>query len=84
MIIELKVVTNAKRREIIEEGSRLKVKVTSLPQDGKANEELMEFLSAFLAIRKSDIRIIRGERDRRKLLSIPIEEEELKHRLGTG
>lgn len=82
MMIEVKVVTNAKRRDITDEGSRLKVKITSLPQDGKANEELTEFLAAFLGIRKADIRIVRGERDRRKLLSIPIGDEELREKLG--
>lgn len=84
MMIEIKVVTNAKRREIVDEGSRLKVKVTSLPHDGKANEELTEFLASSLRIRKTDIRIVRGEKDRRKLVSLPIEDDELRERLRSG
>ncbi|OPX97713.1 MAG: hypothetical protein A4E62_01206 [Syntrophorhabdus sp. PtaU1.Bin002] len=81
MNVDVKVITNAKRREISLMGSGLKVKVTALPQDGKANEELIEFLADFFGLRKSEIRIVRGEKDKRKTLSIPIAEEDLKTRL---
>ncbi len=62
-------------------GSGLKVKVTALPQDGKANEELIDFLAGFFGLRKSDIRIVRGEKDKRKTLSLPITEEDLRAKL---
>jgi uncharacterized protein (TIGR00251 family) len=81
MNVDIKVITNAKKREISPMGAGLKVKVTALPQDGKANEELIEFLAGFFGLRKSDIKIIRGEKDKRKTLSIPIAEEDLKARL---
>ncbi|OPY78468.1 MAG: hypothetical protein A4E65_02190 [Syntrophorhabdus sp. PtaU1.Bin153] len=81
MNVDVKVITNAKRREIGPMGSGLKVKVTALPQDGKANEELIEFLAHFFGLRKSDIRIVRGEKDKRKTLSIPITEEDLRTKL---
>ena len=45
-------------------------RVSSPPVDGKANKELIEFLSKLLSIRKSDISIIKGETGRSKLLSI--------------
>ena len=50
------------------------MKLTSVPRDGKANEELIEFLSGVFKIKKSAIKILRGENDRRKVISVPIEE----------
>ncbi|MCX5808175.1 MAG: DUF167 domain-containing protein [Proteobacteria bacterium] len=70
----MKVIPNARKREIIREGSGLKVKLTSVPRDGKANEELVEYLSEIFKVKKSEIKILRGEKDRRKVISIPIEE----------
>lgn len=74
MNIEIKVIPNAKKREISREGSGLKVKLTSAPRDNKANEELVEYLSGIFKIKKSEIKILRGEKDRRKVISMPIEE----------
>lgn len=74
MNIEIKVIPNARKKEIIREGSGLKVKLTSVPRDGKANEELVEYLSKIFKVKKSEIKILRGEKDRRKVISIPIEE----------
>ena len=74
MNIEIKVIPNAKKREIIREGSGLKVKLTSVPRDGKANEELVEYLSKIFKVKKSEIKILRGEKDRRKVISVPVEE----------
>ena len=74
MNIEIKVIPNARKKEIIREGSGLKVKLTSVPRDGKANEELVKYLSEIFKVKKSEIKILRGEKDRRKVISIPIEE----------
>jgi len=74
MNIEIKVIPNAKKREIIREGANFKVKLKSIARDGKANEELIEYLSELFMVRKSEIKIIRGEKDRRKVVSIPVEE----------
>lgn len=48
----------------------LKVNVASVPEDGKANEELIKFLAKKLKIPKSQIEIIRGETSRLKVLRI--------------
>ena len=74
MNIDIKVVTNAKKREIMTVGSVLKVKLTSLPRDGRANEELIEYLSTFFHVRKSDIKIIRGEKERKKVIALPVDD----------
>ncbi len=75
MNIDIKVITNAKKREITALGSSvLKVKLTSLPRDGRANEELIEYLSECFRVRKSDIKIIRGEKEKKKVITLPIDD----------
>lgn len=74
MNIGIKVITNAKKREILAAGLELKVKLTSLPRDNRANEELVEYLSESFHVKKSDIRIIRGEKERRKVISLPVDD----------
>ena len=78
MTIDVKVITNAKKREIMAVGSALKVKLTSLPRDGRANEELIEYLSVFFHIRKSDIKIIRGAKERNKVIALPVDDATLR------
>lgn len=48
----------------------LKIAVAAQPEDGKANEELIKFLSKKLKIPKSQIEILRGETARIKVLRI--------------
>ena len=76
MNIEVRVVTRAKKREITPEGAALKVRLISLPRDGKANEELVASLAAFFGVRKSDVVILRGEKDKHKVVSVPVTEGE--------
>jgi uncharacterized protein (TIGR00251 family) len=72
MNIEVRVITNAKKRDIKLEGTILKVKLTSIPVDGKANDELVEYLARMFGVGKSKVRILRGERDKKKIVSIPV------------
>lgn len=48
----------------------LKINVAAVPEDGKANEELIKFLAKKLKIPKSKIEIIRGETARIKVLKV--------------
>ena len=48
----------------------LKINIISVPEKGKANQELISWLSKRLKIAKSDITIISGELDRYKKLMI--------------
>jgi hypothetical protein len=72
--IEIKVITNAKKREIFREGIGLKIRLISPPVEGKANEELIGYLSDIFGVKKSEVKIIRGDKDRRKLVSLPVDE----------
>ncbi len=82
MNIEVKVIAGARKRAITLEGSRLKVKILSKPLKGKANEELIEYISDTLGIKKRDVAIVAGERDTRKVVSIPVDEETLRRVLA--
>ena len=48
----------------------LKIHVISVPEKGKANKELIVFLSKALSIAKSEVEIVSGESDRYKKLKI--------------
>lgn len=82
MIIEVHVITNAKKRDLRLEGDYLKVKLTALPKEGKANAALIEFLADFFGVRKSEVKITKGEKEKRKLISLPINDEEFKQVIG--
>lgn len=49
---------------------RLKIKLTSPPVDGKANESLINYLSKFLKVKKSSIEILKGETSKKKVVFI--------------
>lgn len=57
-------------------GERLKIKIKAQPQDGEANEGLIEFLSDILKVSKSRLHLVRGESSRQKdiLVELPLEE----------
>jgi hypothetical protein len=68
MIIELKIIPNARKNDIKKEGDKYKVYVTAPAVDGKANKKLIEFLSEHFKVKKSSISIKRGELSRHKLM----------------
>lgn len=51
-------------------GSHIKIRIKSPPLEGKANEELIEFLSEKLKVKKSCIGIVAGEKSRYKIVEI--------------
>ncbi|MCX5812175.1 MAG: DUF167 domain-containing protein [Proteobacteria bacterium] len=82
MNIEIKVITNAKKRGVVREGIGLKVRLTSLPVEGKANEELIGYLSDIFNVKRSEVKIVRGDKDKRKLVSIPVDEAAIERVAG--
>ncbi len=82
MNVEIKVIPNAKKRAIARTPAGITVRLTALPLEGRANDELIRYLSEIFKVKRSAIRILRGERDRRKVLDIPIDEKELETLLG--
>jgi len=49
----------------------LRVRITAVPVDGKANKALVVFLADTWGIPQSSIRIVRGEASREKVLEVP-------------
>lgn len=66
----IKVIPNAKRNKIVEEPGHLKVYLTALAVEGKANQALIEFLAEHFKTKKNKISIIRGEKSREKIVEV--------------
>jgi len=51
-------------------GSRIKIKLNSIPERGRANKELINFISKRTGIPKKNIKIINGEKSTYKEVSV--------------
>ena len=77
-ILNLKVVPNAKKSEIIGQYENyLKIKITAQPIEGKANEAIIKFLTKYLDIPKSKIEIISGEKAKIKQVKLYLDNLDL-------
>ncbi len=66
----------------MDERGEIKARLNSPPADGRANDELVRLIAKTLGIAKSRISIEKGERGRKKILSIEgMTEDEVRHRL---
>ena len=83
MNVEVKVITCARRQELSVEGSGLKARLLAKPIKGKANEELIALVAETFKVKRQEVRIVAGERDRRKVLSIPLEEDAFRRVLAS-
>jgi len=85
MIIKVRVIPNSKRNEVVSRiGSILRVKISAPAVEGKANEELCEFLSDFFDVKRAMVFLRKGERGREKTIEIcGRSEEELDEVLDT-
>jgi uncharacterized protein len=74
----------AKRNEVVRfENGVWHIKIAAPPTEGKANKELINFLSAILDVSKSRITIEKGVASHRKLISIErMTKEVAEERLG--
>jgi uncharacterized protein (TIGR00251 family) len=71
ILLKVHINPNAKKNEVAGiYNNSLKIKISSPAVDGKANKALIEFLSKFLNISKSKIKIERGDKSREKIISI--------------
>ena len=68
--LNVKVVANARRAQIVEETEGLRVYVNVPATGGRANAALIELLAEFFAVKKNSIRIVNGEKSRRKVIEI--------------
>ena len=77
MIIKVRVIPNSKRNDVVSRiGSILRVKIAAPAVEGKANEELCEYLSDFFDVNRSHVLLRKGERGREKTIEITGRTEE--------
>jgi uncharacterized protein (TIGR00251 family) len=72
--LEIKAVPGASKTEFagVKDG-RLRIRLAAVAEDGKANAEMINFLSKTLDCPKRDLRILVGEKSRIKSVAIPLE-----------
>lgn len=70
--LAVRVTPRASRNEIvaIQSDGTVKIHITSPAHEGKANEQLIDFLSEILGVAKSRIDIVAGANGRDKLISV--------------
>lgn len=72
MQLKVKIQPNAKKNAIVgplADGT-IKIKIASPPLDGRANEELIKFLSREYQVPRSQIQILQGTKSKIKLIKI--------------
>jgi uncharacterized protein (TIGR00251 family) len=62
----------------------LRIRVAAQAERGKANEELVRFLSEALSLSVGEVGVVRGSRSRRKVVFVPLAPETVIERLGMG
>lgn len=60
----------------------LEVRVAAAPTDGEANAAVIKLLAKELGVPKGAIEIVRGETSRHKRVALPVDEAQLRARLG--
>lgn len=88
MRITVHVSTNAKNNSIaLGENGVYKLKINSQPIEGRANKDIIKYLSKLLKVSKSSITIAMGERSKNKVIDIDCSselEEAIKGKLAGG
>lgn len=70
--IKFRIIPNARKTELAGEyANAVKIKLSAPPIEGKANAELIKYLSKSLGVSKSSIAFVSGETSKDKLLEIP-------------
>lgn len=71
MKLEVRVQTRARQNKVVRlSESKFRVYVTAAPEDGRANQVVLELLSDHFGLSKSCFKIVKGEKVRDKIISI--------------
>jgi uncharacterized protein len=70
VIFNIRVIPKSSRNLVKEEGFNIKVYLTKPAYEGLANEQLICSLADHFKVKKYQIKIIKGERSRNKLVEI--------------
>jgi uncharacterized protein (TIGR00251 family) len=69
-IINVRVRPNSSRRLIEQKDGYFKVYVNKPAQDGRANQQLIKLLAEYMGVKKYQVRIVKGQNCRDKLIEI--------------
>ncbi|MBP1761367.1 MAG: hypothetical protein H6Q64_909 [Firmicutes bacterium] len=77
--LEVQVQPRSSRNQIVgEQDGRLKIKLTAPPVEGEANQALINYLAQLLQVPKKNVKLLKGESARHKLIEIiGVTEQEL-------
>lgn len=82
MTVAIRVVPNAKKTFLKEEHGNVKLYITKPALEGKANKEVVAVMAKLLGLRKGDVAIVKGEKSREKVLSLPLDKEAYAKRIA--
>jgi len=68
--IDVKVIPNARKERVVDEGGIFKVYVAAPALDGKANKALIGLLAEHFKVKKGHVKIVIGEKSREKVVEI--------------
>lgn len=68
--LSVRVTPRAARNAVVEEAGQLRVYVTTVPEDGKANAAVTKLLATALGVPKSRLHLIRGASARDKVFRV--------------
>ena len=68
--IAVRVTPRASRNAVLADGEVIRVTVTTVPEDGKANAAVVKLLAKALGVAKSRLVLVRGAASRDKLFRI--------------
>ena len=69
-IFNVRVTTRAKQNKVVENGDVLRVYVTCVPENGRANDAVVDLLADYFDIAKSRIKITKGLTSRDKIIAL--------------
>ena len=73
LLVNVKAIPQSSRTEFAGvKDNALRVRIAAAPEDGKANTELIAFLSKFLGCAKREIILKSGDRSRLKVIALPV------------
>ncbi|HBZ45030.1 MAG TPA: hypothetical protein DEO85_13445 [Maritimibacter sp.] len=68
--IAVRVTPKAARNAVVEGAEGLRINVTTVPEDGKANKAVIKLLSSALGVPKSSLTLVRGATSRDKVFRV--------------
>ena len=69
-IFNVRVTPHARQNKVVENGDVLRVYTTVAPENGRANDAVIELLSDYFDVPKSRIKILKGQTSRDKIVTV--------------